>query len=367
MLVGLCVERSLEMIVGILAILKAGGAYVPLDPSYPKERLAFMLEDSRAVVLISQSSLIESLPKVDATLLCVDEVWEQAANESDQNPGAAATPENLAYVIYTSGSTGTPKGVAMHHRPLCNLVTWQLGASQLPYDTRTLQFAPLSFDVSFQETFSTWCSGGTLVLISQDLRRDTARLWDFISDKSLGRVFLPVAALKQLTGLIALELKAPVRLRQIITAGEQLQINRDVTNWFLELKDCEFHNQYGPSETHVVTAFTLRDSPDNWPALPPIGRPVANTQIYLLDCQMNPVPMGAAGELFIGGAGVARGYLNRPNLTAEKFIPNPFGNDSGSRLYRTGDLARYSSRRQHRVSRTDRPPSQNSRLPHRAG
>ena len=228
----------------------------------------------------------------------------------------------------------------MSHRPLCNLLFWQLESSTVSAGAKTLQFAPLSFDVSFQEIFSTWCSGGTLVLISEELRRDVVGLLHFLSEKAIERLFLPFVALQLLAEVADGQQAVPTSLREIITAGEQLKITRQIANWFTRLKSCTLHNHYGPSESHVVTAFTLTGLPSDWPALPPIGRPIANTQIYLLDASLRPAPVGVPAELYIGGEGLARGYLKRPALTAERFIPDPFGAEPGARLYRTGDVAR---------------------------
>ena len=342
-LVGICMERSLEMVVGLLGILKAGGAYVPLDPAYPTERLAFMLEDTQISVLLTQAQLVESLPKHQAHVVCLDTQWEEIAFHNEENPISAVTPDNLAYVIYTSGSTGRPKGVAMCHRPLSNLIIWQRENSTLPIGAKTLQFAPVSFDVSFQEIFSTWCSGGTLVLISQQVRLDAFELLRFLALQEINRLFLPFVALQQLAEVADAQGAVVPTLREIITAGEQLQITRPIASWFTKLQGCTLHNHYGPSESHVVTAFTLTGSPSDWPALPPIGQPIANTQIYLLDSQMQRVPEGVPGELYIGGIALAQGYLNRPDLTKERFIPDPFSDSSQARLYKTGDLARYLS------------------------
>jgi len=340
-LVAVCMERSMDMVVGLLGVLKAGGAYVPLDPSYPKERLAFMLDDAPVAALLTQTGQVEALPTHGATTIYLDSDGEVIAREREDNPSNEGSADSLAYVLYTSGSTGKPKGVAMHHRPLCNLIWWQIQNATLPEGARTLQFAPLSFDVSFQEIFSTLCSGGTLVLIPEDMRRDPAELLGCLADQSVERLFLPFVALQQLAEGADGQGAALTSLREVITAGEQLQITRPLASLFSDLKDCTLHNQYGPTESHVVTAFTLKGSPSGWSLLPPIGRPIANTQIYLLDRHLNPVPIGVSGELYIGGDALARGYLNRVELTAEKFIADPFSNDARARLYKTGDLARY--------------------------
>ncbi|MGH7833991.1 MAG: non-ribosomal peptide synthetase, partial [Candidatus Binatia bacterium] len=339
--VGLCMERSLEAMIGLLAVLKAGGAYAPLDPAFPKERLAFMLEDAQVSVLLSEERLADNLPEHRAKVIYPDKDGEAVESDPVENPGDELTPVNLAYVIYTSGSTGKPKAVAMAHGPLSNLISWQLRSFSQPVPARTLQFASLSFDVSFQEIFTTWCSGGTLILIPEELRRDSAALLRFLRERSVARVFLPFVALQQLAEAGGEETDTCADLREIITAGEQLQTTRQIVKWLSRLKDCTLRNQYGPSESHVVTAFTPAGSPADWPALPPIGRPIANAEIFLLDQRFNLVPVGVPGELYIGGDCLARGYLNRPELTAEKFVPRPFGARPGARLYRTGDLARY--------------------------
>ncbi|NEO29894.1 MAG: amino acid adenylation domain-containing protein [Symploca sp. SIO3C6] len=340
-LVGICLQRSVEMVVALLGILKAGGAYVPIDPAYPIERIAYMLENSQASVLLTQENLLPRLQKNQAQIICLDTEWSVVSQESDLNPNYSVSRENLAYVIYTSGSTGKPKGVAMKHLALTNLIFWQLENTTVSPKVKTLQFAPISFDVSFQEMFSTWCGGGTLVLISEEVRRDPVVLLNLLREKQIERLFLPFVALQLLAETAQTLGLIPTSLREVISAGEQLQITPAIKFFFSQLKDCSLHNHYGPSETHIVTAFTLTGSTENWPMLPPIGRPIPNTQTYILDQSAQPVPLGIPGELYIGGVSLALGYLNRPDLTAERFIPNPFSQQEESRLYKTGDLARY--------------------------
>nr|NCQ71302.1 amino acid adenylation domain-containing protein [Microcystis aeruginosa W13-16]NCQ75828.1 amino acid adenylation domain-containing protein [Microcystis aeruginosa W13-13]NCQ80273.1 amino acid adenylation domain-containing protein [Microcystis aeruginosa W13-15] len=340
-LVGICVERSLEMIVGLLGILKAGGAYVPLDPNYPAERLSYMLANSKVEVLLTQQELLSFLPSSTAQTVCLDRDWQKIGQFGNSNLYTGVSSDNLAYVIYTSGSTGQPKGVAMNHRPLVNLIVWQVKQPSAKYGTKTGQFTPISFDVSFQEIFSTLCSGGLFVLITEEIRRDGTALLKMLTQGAIERLFLPFVALEQLAQSAANTQFLPQNLQELITAGEQLKITPVLTDFFNKLPNCRLENQYGPTESHVVTAFSLTGYPNIWPSLPPIGRPISNTQIYILDSNLQPVPVGIPGELHIGGAGLARGYLNRPELTQEKFIPNPFSNYSDSRLYKTGDLARY--------------------------
>ena len=340
--VGICMERSLEMVISVLATLKAGAAYVPLDPEYPRDRLGFMVQDGDLAVLLTQQRIAPALAVTNvAKILSVDSDWKQISKQSIQNPVGLAAPENLVYVIYTSGSTGRPKGVCLPHQSLSNLLFWQLENSCAGVGTRTLQFTSLSFDVSFQEIFSTWCSGGTLVLISESIRRDASALLNFLRDHEIGRLFLPFVALQQLAEVADETQNLPLSLVEVITAGEQLHITRQLANFFSRMRGCALFNHYGPSESHVVTSFQLTGEPDSWDALPPIGKPIANTEIYILDPFLNPVPLGVSGELYIGGFPLADGYLNRPELTAERFIANPFVNDPGKRLYRTGDLCRY--------------------------
>ena len=342
-LVGICVEPSLEMVVGLLGILKAGGAYVPLDPKYPTERLRYMLENAPARVLLTQQHLVEKLPEHHAQLFFLDTEWQLISQWSQENLMCGVQGNNLGYVIYTSGSTGKPKGVAMNQFALCNLMLWQLENTTISQEVKTLQFAPVSFDVSFHEMFSTWFSGGALLLIPEKLRWEPLALLGLLTEQAVERVFLPVVGLQQLAEVAVGSESVTSNLREIITTGEQLQMTPAICNWLSQLSDCTLHNHYGPSESHVVTTFTLSHSANSWSLLPPIGRPIANTQIYILDQYLQPVPVGVPGELYIGGACLARGYFNRPELTLEKFIPNPFGgsNRAGERLYKTGDLARY--------------------------
>ncbi|MEG4344556.1 amino acid adenylation domain-containing protein [Microcoleus sp. A003_D6] len=327
-LVGICVERSLEMVVGLLGILKAGGAYVPLDPAYPAERIAFMLEDAQVPVLLTQRRLVESLPKHQGRNVCLDTDWEVIERQSEENLGCSLTSENLAYVIYTSGSTGRPKGVLVAHRGLCNLAKAQIQIFDLDPSSRVLQFASLSFDVATSDLVIALCSGATLCIATNDALLAGSGLIEVLCDRAITHIELPAAVL----GVLPFE-ELPT-LQTIIVGGEAVSPDL-VAKW---APGRRFFNAYGPTESTVCA--TIAECTDSTKS-PPIGRPIANTQVYILDGQKQLVPIGVPGELYIGGDGLARGYLNRPELTSDRFIPNPFSNEPGSRLYKTGDLARY--------------------------
>ncbi|NES81670.1 MAG: amino acid adenylation domain-containing protein [Moorea sp. SIO2B7] len=337
--VGICLKRSFSMVIALLAILKAGGAYVPLDPGYPQKRLAYMMKTAQVSILLTQECLISQVQLMAEHTICLDTDWPTIAQHPPTNLNGQTTPDHLAYIIYTSGSTGQPKGVAMPHQALVNLITWQQQQTKASNTGRTLQFAPISFDVSFQEIFSTLCAGGTLVLISEDIRTDPMALLSTLNQENIARLFLPFVGLQQLAIVAEKAPSLPTHLQDIITAGEQLQISGAIRNLMERLPGCTLHNQYGPSESHVVTAFTLPEDVAQWPTLPPIGKPICNCHIHLLNQAFQPVPIGVAGELYIGGVGLARGYVNRPELTAERFIHHP--DNPWARLYKTGDLARY--------------------------
>ncbi|WP_051319008.1 non-ribosomal peptide synthetase [Chitinimonas koreensis] len=338
-LVAICAERSAELVIGLAAVLKAGAAYVPLDPAYPADRLAYMLEDSAPALLLTQVHLQGRLPAGAAPVLCLDEEPCGWAAAPAHDPQTMRLPDQLAYVIYTSGSTGRPKGVAQTWRSLDNLIHWQLrDAAAGAAPARVLQFASISFDVSFQEIWSTLCQGGTLVSLAEERRKELGRLRGYLAEHGVRRAFLPAAVLQQLAGLDdGGALPEPC---DIVTAGEALQVGDELRGWLRRLPAGRLYNQYGPTETHVVSQHALDCAEaDRWPALPPIGRPIANARLYVLDARLEPVPVGVVGELYIAGVGLARGYLARPGLTAEKFLPDPYG-APGARMYRSGDLAR---------------------------
>ncbi|MEH2398834.1 MAG: amino acid adenylation domain-containing protein [Nostoc sp.] len=329
-LVGLCVERSLEMVVGVLGILKAGGAYVPLDYAYPQERLAFMLQDAQVSVLLTQEKLKAGLPNHQAEIICLDTNW-QSIDYGLDNPTHNITSNNLAYVIYTSGSTGQPKGVQIQHQSAVNLLNAVAKEPGLTAEDTLLSVTSLSFDIAVSEIFLPLSVGAKLVLVSREVAADGTQLLKALTTS--GATFMqPTPVTWRL--LLAAGWQGSPQLKMIST-GEALP--RELANQLLPKGACLW-NLYGPTETTIwstgykVTTGNKAIS---------IGCPLANTQLYILDSHLQPVPIGISGELYIGGEGLARGYLNRPDLTAEKFISNPFSPNSKSRLYKTGDLARY--------------------------
>jgi amino acid adenylation domain-containing protein len=338
-LVGLCLERSLDVAVAVLGILKAGAACVPMDASYPVERLRFMARDAGAPVIVTQTPLRDRVGDCDAAFICMDacdEAWREADTDEPHDLPLLA----LCYVIYTSGSTGQPKGAALTHEMLTNLAQWQLTESALGVGDRTLQFSPLSFDVSFDEMVSTWAAAGTLVMVSEETRRDPVQLLHLVMRERVARLFIPFVALQGIADA-ARELPHPGALREIVCGGEQLQVTDEVVAMYRKIPGGLLHNQYGPTESHFVTGHRLEDEPGDWPRLPPIGKPLFNCRMYVLDAQLEPVPAGVRGDLYIAGLHLARGYWKRPDMTAERFVPDPFAPTPGERMYRTGDVARY--------------------------
>ena len=344
-LVGLCLERSLEMIVGLLGILKAGGAYVPLDPAYPPERLAFMLADAGVSVLLTQRHLPVGESKDGVKVVYLDEHWETIRRESEATLVSGVMPRHAAYIIYTSGSTGTPKGVVVEHRSLVNYAEAASAAYTLGPADRVLQFAPLSFDASAEEIYSCLVRGATLVLRTSSMIDSIPLFLNKCRDWKLTVLGLPTAYWHELARKVAADsLPLPSTLRLVIIGGERA-LPELVTAWQKHVNpDVQLINTYGPTEATIsATMYRVPGSAKAGAPLRevPIGRPIHNIQVYLLDRYLNSMPIGVPGELHIGGAGLARGYLNRPEMTASKFIPNPYSAESGACLYKTGDLARY--------------------------
>jgi amino acid adenylation domain-containing protein len=339
-LVALCVERSLEMVVGMLGILKAGGAYVPLDMAQPKERLGYMLEEARVQVVITRQGLASELAGTGARVVCLDTEQPEIAREKTDNIDRLTTGANLAYVIFTSGSTGKPKGVGVEHRQLVNYV--EAIKSRLGFTTGESYAIVSTFaaDLGHTMTFPSLCFGGYLHIISQDMARDSAALASYFESQPIDNLKIVPSHLDAL--LSASDSHYALPRKRLILGGEAMSqaLLERVRN---SAPDCEIYNHYGPTETTVgvISHHLIVDTAKEFTAAAPLGRPIPNTEAYVLDSRQRLTPVGVVGELYIGGAGVSRGYLNQPKLTAEKFVPNPFGTEPGARLYKTGDLACY--------------------------
>ncbi|WP_432094687.1 amino acid adenylation domain-containing protein [Streptomyces sp. bgisy100] len=331
---GIAMDRSPGTIAAILGALRAGTTVVPLDTGYPEKRLRSMIEQAGPFRVIAHARYA-GLIGDPALLLPAESVTEPGPGADEAEP-PVIDPEDPAYLLFTSGSTGEPKGVSMPHRALANLVAWQARTASGAVGGGTLQYAPLSFDVSFQEIFSTLCSGGTLHLVPDDVRRDMPALLRFLDEQGVERVFMPYVALQQLAeaadglGLV------PSRLRVLISSGEQLRVTEEIRRLCRRLPGVVLENQYGPTETHVATRFTMTGDPSAFPALPPIGTPIDGVEAYVLDARLRPVPPGVRGEVYLGGSCLAQGYAGRPDLTKERFLDHPFGRPA--LVYRTGDL-----------------------------
>ncbi|MEG4530221.1 amino acid adenylation domain-containing protein [Microcoleus sp. D2_18a_D3] len=334
-IVGICVDRSLEAIAGILGILKAGGAYLPLDPAMPKERLALMLQNAQTPVLLTQQHLIKNMPETQAQIVCLD----TDIPSFSPTTFVSASVENLAYIIYTSGSTGTPKGVAIEHRQLLNYLHGIQEKLNLPSGANYATVSTFAADLGNTVIFPALCSGGCLHIISQERATDPQAMAAYFQQHSIDCLKIVPSHLQAL--LSASNASQILPKKRLILGGEPLMWN------LIEIiqkynPDCSIFNHYGPTETTVgVLTYQVRMKGDRISQTVPLGRPLPNTQIYLLDSHLQPVPVGVAGELYIAGAGLARGYLNQPELTAEKFICNSLTQEPETRLYKTGDLARY--------------------------
>ncbi|MBC9929146.1 non-ribosomal peptide synthetase [Chitinophaga qingshengii] len=335
------VERSPNMVVAVLGILKAGGTYVPIDATFPEARLRYILEDTGASVVVTTRTGAERMSFYTAAdFVEIDTHWPQIVQGSQGKAPLITAPSPLMYIIYTSGTTGNPKGVEMLAGAVINLLQWQ----QTQFDTsepkRILQFASLNFDVSFQEIFSAICFGNTICLINEDIRRDADALLRLIDRQQIHYLFLPYVVLKNLAEYAQIASLYPASLKAIYTAGEQLRLDADIRT-LLRNTGAVLYNHYGPTEVHVGTSYLVEDRDFDTRFLPPVGKPICNASIYILDTNGELCGKGVQGEICIGGAQVAKGFLNKPELTAQKFLPDPFSKVPGGRYYRTGDIGRW--------------------------
>ncbi len=336
-LVGICIERSMEMVVGLLAILKAGGAYVPLDPAHPKERLEFLLTDLQAPVLLCRKRFAEELHRYTSTVLPVEEWAEFTSGESDENPVSSVQPDHLAYVLYTSGSTGRPKGALIPHRALVNYLTWCASAYPADQGSGSPVHTPIGFDLTVTSLFPPLLAGRSAVLIREDSTLGT--LAEAMSSGDFGFVKLTPSHLEALRHKRSLD-PSKLLTRMFVIGGEALT-GKVLAYWRKHAPTVRMVNEYGPTEA-TVGCCVYEVPPEGVSTLAiPIGRPISNVRLYVLDRSLQPVPIGMPGELHIAGAGLARGYHRSPELTAEKFIKDPFDSDPEARLYKTGDLVRY--------------------------
>ncbi|MGA9377216.1 MAG: amino acid adenylation domain-containing protein, partial [Phormidium sp.] len=349
-IIGICVERSLEMVIGILGIIKAGAAYLPLDPENPSERLNLMLQDAKVKTVLTKQQWLEKLHDSPTRKVSLDRDWEEIAQKNPENQKTKITANNLAYIIYTSGTTGQPKGVLISHRGLLNLVFWHQSEFQINPSDKATQIAGIAFDAAGWEIWPYLSTGASIYLVKPEIVNSPTELRDWLQSQEITISFIPTPLAEKLLSLEWGE----VKLRKMLIGGDQLH------NYPPETIPFELINNYGPSENTVVaTSGKVIKNPETENSPPAIGRPIANTEIYILDAHQQPVPIGVAGELHIGGVGLAKGYLNRPELTTEKFILNPFSKDvrtdlvenlcdpektceqNPPLLYKTGDLARY--------------------------
>ena len=338
-LVGICLERSLDMIVGVLGILKAGGAYVPLDPTYPPSRLQFMFQDAHISVLLTQATLLEALPQLDAQIVCLDQVWPTITQLSSENLNTGVTADNLAYIIYTSGSTGTPKGVMIPHQNVVRLFDTTESLYSFNHQDCWTFFHSYAFDFSVWELWGALLYGGRLVVVPYWVSRSSQEFYDLLVEQQVTVLNQTPSAFSQLIQVDASHPADTLTLRYVIFGGEALAVE-GLRPWFERHGDQQpqLVNMYGITETTVHVTYRPLSKTDLEQPSSPIGKALPDLQSTILDSALQPVPIGIPGELYIGGAGLARGYINRPELTAERFIANPFG---PGRLYKTGDLARY--------------------------
>ena len=337
-LVGVCLNRSPELVIALLAVWKAGGAYVPLDPAYPPERLSFMIGDAQTLVLLTEEKCRPLFSSSNDHLICLDSDWPIIAREPGENPTPVARPANLAYVIYTSGSTGQPKGAMIVHHGLVNYLWWAITAYAVEPGRSVPVHTSVSFDLTVTSLYTPLLAGGSVELLPEDVGAQNL-LAALLREGDRGLLKITPAHLELLGHQITAEQAAGMS-RALVIGGENL-LAENLRLWREHAPATRLINEYGPTETVVGCCVHEVQPADPQNGSVPIGRPIANTQLHVLDSNLEPVPPGAIGELYIGGAGVARGYLNRPELTAERFLPDPFSEVRGKRLYKSGDLARY--------------------------
>ncbi|GAC1387628.1 MAG: hypothetical protein NVSMB33_17270 [Ktedonobacteraceae bacterium] len=333
-LVGICMEQSLELVVGLLGILKAGGAFVPLDPDYPSNRISFMIEDSQPLVLVTQQHLTQHLPVKRTHVLCLDSEAITLSQQSESEPPHSAMSSDLAYVIYTSGSTGQPKGAQITHKNLLNLIFWHQHAFSVTANDRATQVASIAFDATVWELWPYLTMGACVFFLDQETRAAPVLLRDWLVKHHITITFLPTVLAES---VMVLEWPATTSLRFLLTGADTLRRYPSVTLPFALI------NNYGLTETTVVSTSGQVFPSERTDIPPSIGRPIANTKVYIIDEYLCPVPVGMPGELCIGGEGVGRGFLNRPDLNAQKFIPDPFSDQPNAQMYRTGDVACFRS------------------------
>jgi amino acid adenylation domain-containing protein len=335
-LVGICLERSLEMVIGLLAILKAGGAYIPIDPTYPVDRIAYMIDNAQMSLLLTSTDLLTIFSVNEIPTVCLARDHREIAAYPDSNPLTSLKPHHLAYVIYTSGSTGQPKGVMIPHQAISNHMFWLQTTFPLTPEDKVLQKTPFSFDASVWEFYAPLLVGGQLIMAVPGGHQDSRYLIKEIINQQVTILQLVPSLLRMLLETDGLEQCSS--LRRIFCGGEALE--RELGDRLQAILPVSLHNLYGPTEA-CIDATVYNYTPENSAEIVPIGRPIANTRVYILDAYQNPVPVGVTGELHIGGTGLARGYLHRPGLTEQKFITSPFCQDYEKKLYKTGDLTRY--------------------------
>lgn len=340
--IGLSTDRSIEILIAMMALIKTGAIFIPIDSKYPKDRKKLLLENIQPSFIITskkhRSTVLDEYG--DFTEYFIEDMLNLSQSFPTEDVSVTLSSNRSIYILHTSGSTGVPKGVSMNQPALANIFQWQTEQSNADQHSATLQFSPLNFDVSFQEIFSTFFTGGTLVLVGDTVRLDPSRLLSYLEDHHINRLFLPFVALQSLVELADARNQFPSSLQEVITAGEQLKVTPQVRRFFTALPGCKLYNHYGPTETHIVTSLKLDGDPANWPALPSIGKEIDHTAHFILDDQLKEVAQGEVGELCLSGICLADGYVNQASFTAERF-PNWLHPEKGLiRIYRSGDLAK---------------------------